>query len=154
MRQGLLTTIALLLISGCSQQSRDSWIVQAETTSAAVVAADLAGGEVTHELPLINAIAVSLDRAQSRRLAQDPSLRLWPDTRLHLAGRKKKKKHGNAIPEPGFPGVANAAALHVQGIDGAGVNVAVLDTGWWTSHKWQKKDLVNANCVVAEYNAV
>ncbi len=47
-----------------------------------------------------------------------------------------------------------AARLHSQGITGKGVNVAVIDTGWWTASSILTKDTNGKGRVVAEFNAL
>ena len=60
----------------------------------------------------------------------------------------------NGVEDSGYPVVAGADALHGGGINGNGVTVAVIDTGFWRNHEWLANDLNGANRVLAEYDAI
>ncbi|MEM7585936.1 MAG: DNRLRE domain-containing protein, partial [Acidobacteriota bacterium] len=47
-----------------------------------------------------------------------------------------------------------ADRLHRLGVDGSGVTVAVLDSGWWHEHSELKRNRYEDSRILAEYNAV
>jgi subtilisin family serine protease len=61
------------------------YIVEAISSTAARNAVVSAGGEVTSDLPIIEAVAARLTHAQRTALAQDRQLRIVPDSQVRLA---------------------------------------------------------------------
>ena len=104
-----------------------SFIVQGHDLASAATAVRGVGGTVTHELGIIHAVGAELTPTQVRALRAAPDApRVLDDSRVEVA----KKKVTITIPDTGYPTRVGANLLHDQGITGAGVTVAVLDTGW------------------------
>jgi len=57
------------------------------------------------------------------------------------------------VPDTSYASLVNASALHSQGITGAGVTVAVVDTGYW-SHPALNNTPTGSNRLLAQYNAI
>ena len=88
------------------------------------------GGKVTHELGIINAVGAELTVKQEAELAAS-GLRLYPAQSVQTAGQPQ--------PDTIYPALVGADVLHVQGITGEGVTVAVIDTGLATSNGLDRK---------------
>ena len=105
------------------EQRRD-FLVQAGGTAAAADLVRRVGGEVLDELNVIRAVGASLTASQLAELRATDGATLYEDRGLTVS---------QAAPETHFPGLIGAADLHVAGLTGRGVTVAVLDTGLWTT---------------------
>ena len=111
----------------------ESVLIQAVQGADAAAVAKLvkaAGGTVTHELGIIRAVAADLTLeqvAELRRIATSP--RIYRNRPVRVSGASG----GNGkISDTLYPTLVAADLLHDQGIDGSGVTVAVLDTGFWS----------------------
>src|SRR6266545_1337165 len=98
-----------------------SVIVQAREMAAAVALVRQAGGEVTHELAIINSVGARLTPGQVRSVRLSGNARIFADRKVRTAGSNQDFA----------PYIIGASQLHAEGITGAGVTVAVLDTGVW-----------------------
>ncbi len=98
-----------------------SVIVQAREMAAAVAAVRQAGGEMTHELPIINSVGARLTPGQVRAIRRSGNARVYADRTVRTAGSNQDFA----------PYITGADRLHAEGITGNGVTVAVLDTGIW-----------------------
>jgi serine protease AprX len=83
------------------------------------------GGVITSELPVVNGFAATIPESEVPTLAAAPGVRvLSPDTPLQFqglgGGNKRKSVHKQVL---------DAAAAHSAGATGAGVGVAIVDTG-------------------------
>ena len=63
-----------------------SYIIKGESTDKVADVVRAAGGEVTHELGIINAVAAELTRGQHAALASDAAIRIYADATLKTAG--------------------------------------------------------------------
>ncbi len=103
-------------------------LVQADRLETAVEAVLEAGGEITHELGIINAVAARLTEAQIEAANAHAGVR-----RIHDDRAVKVDGNGNGgggAPVTAYPAVVGADRLYQEGITGYGVTVAVLDTGF------------------------
>src|SRR3990172_2450757 len=104
------------------------------------------GGVITHELGLINAVGAQLSTAQQNALQGKAGItKIYASRRLEVAGP--------VGPDTIYPTIVGADQLHLQGVTGAGVTVAVLDTGYW-GQAALNKNTANAWRVLAQYDAV
>ena len=105
---------------------RASFIVQADTVAAAAAAVESVGGAVTHRMEIIDGVGAVLSKAQREALSRAPRLRaLFPNRSVEVASA--------STPQADFPMLVSADVLHLEGISGAGVTVAVLDSGIWST---------------------
>ena len=101
-----------------------SLIVQATDLAGAARAVRSVGGTVTHELGIINAVGARLTAAQVEALRRSPAVRrIYPNSVVRTAGGG-----GQGI-DTFYPRLVGADRLHMEGIVGTGVSVAVVDTG-------------------------
>jgi serine protease AprX len=121
-----------------------SYIVQAESLEIAKRAVETIGAEITHELGIINAVGATLSSAQLTELSKDSRLRIQADRDAGVAG---------PAPSTMYPTLSAAADLHNQGIDGLGVTVAVIDSGFWEKGEISKDPYGNLR-VLAQYDAI
>lgn len=152
---GLLAVVALVgaqAVPGrapapAASTGRMSVIVQARSLSVAAAAVREAGGEVTHDLGIIDAVAARLTPEQARRLAAAcAECRLHEDRPTRVAGPPV------FIPDSDFPTLVKADVLHASGLTGRGVTIAVVDSGFWPIGPLLKND-ANSNRVLAQYDA-
>ncbi len=132
------TTVAALLLLAMSSwidrpamrnphspvEQRRDFLVQADSATAAADLVRRAGGEVLDELGIIRAVGASLTASQRAEIQASGAATLYEDRGLTVS---------QSAPETHFPGLIGAADLHVAGLTGRGVSVAVLDTGIWTT---------------------
>jgi serine protease AprX len=121
----ILVVVGLLTISLSAVAppagSPVAMIVQGQDMAAAAVAVRTVGGTITHKLGIINAVGAHLTPAQLEAIRQFDGVRLYGNHLVHVAG----------VPAPDtlYPTLVDASQLHDQGITGAGVTVAAIDTG-------------------------
>lgn len=119
---------------------RSSYIVQGQDldTLRSLVSAE--GGNITHELRIINAVAADLTPDQLATLRAAPGIRrIYGNTAVEAAGKPNKdggsdggdsgdgSTAGSAYTD--YPSLVDADVLHDQGIDGWGVGIAIVDSG-------------------------
>lgn len=97
------------------------------------------GGKVLVRLGIINGMGVALPPGLEKKLAQEPGVtQIEPDLKIQIAGKpasppgQSKEDPSQSIPW-GIDYI-DAEYAHSQGVDGTGVNVAVIDTGIDTKH--------------------
>ena len=121
-------------------------IIQGSDFAAVRSAVAAVGGEITHELDIIDAVGARLTAHQLETLrARSPGLRIF--------GNAEVLTSGAPIPDTPYRVQVGAEQLQQQGINGSGVTVAVIDTGMWYSYNDIKWDLNGNNRLVAQYNA-
>jgi serine protease AprX len=101
-------------------------VVQASTAEAARAAVEAVGGEVTRALPIVDGVAAAMPAAGLFRLERSPGIRaVTPDAAMQVQGEPV------AAPGPAsvYREVVRADDLDARGHRGAGVTVALLDTG-------------------------
>src|SRR5712664_4197757 len=106
---------------------RQDYIVQAESVEVARSAVVRVGGVVTGELSIIRAVGAALDdRGLEALQASDvPRLRIFEDSPVQASS--------SHLPETNYPSEVAASNLHLGGVTGRGVTVAVLDSGVWSN---------------------
>src|ERR1700704_5338215 len=106
---------------------RHRYIVQAESAAAARDAVLRAGGVVSGDLSVIRAVAAALDEHEigALRSEQLPQLQIYNDSAVVASSL-------GTLPETYYPSEVDAANLHVGGMTGRGVTVAVIDSGLWS----------------------
>ena len=152
---GLLACAAVLVNPDGSVTQ--TYIVQGHELTTLKAAVATVGGEITHELGIINAVAVKLSAAQLRALkGRDEIRRIYADAAVEISGKGGNGdgggKGGN-IDSTYVPTMTGAADLHAEGTDGTGVTVAVIDTGAWSDYGITKNPL-NEPRMVAQYDAI
>jgi serine protease AprX len=91
-----------------------------------VNAVSSAGPTVGTTFPFINAVTTQLNSLEVSLLEAIPGIVVTPDITVNVQGSVGPSGHA---PSDAFLQQSGAAQLWAQGINGAGVNVAVLDTG-------------------------
>jgi serine protease AprX len=81
---------------------------------------------VTQDIPLVGAVVADATPAQQAQL-EARGLVVTPDEAVRVAGTGTPG--GGRAPAAVFPSTTGATSLWARGVTGAGVNVAVLDTG-------------------------
>jgi serine protease AprX len=86
------------------------------------------GGTVTHELPIIGAFSARLPGEGVGRLLASPEvLKVWGDGRVHMS--HGTDQYDSALPNKVWQKAIRLPDARALGYDGAGVTVAILDTG-------------------------
>ena len=154
-----VAVLLLVLANGSTPRSSattTSVIVQGNDTRELVALVENVGGEVTHELGIIDAVAANLTREQYESMAASTAVRrIEPNRALSVAaknGAPAATALVNAAPSSAVallgPGAADAL-----GLTGRGVTVAVLDTGVRT---WieLRNDRAGDTRLLAQYDAI
>ena len=146
-----------------SDETARSYIVQGDSTAAVDAAVRAVGGEITHELNVIRAVAATLDAAQLDALRADAAVtRLYGNDAVEVAAPRPGKKDGGGKKNKGrnsdamdtlYGQYISAHGLYSSGIDGSGVGIAVLDTGLW-KHDGILYDSAGSVRIVASYDAI
>ena len=129
-----LLSIALSTHLNGARETR-SYIVQGDQMGSARSSVLAVGGEITHELTIIRAVAADLTRAQLARLSGQAAVkRNHANRTVNSAGKPTGSTKPPKDPEPVedppvVPSLIGADLLHEAGVDGSGVTVAVLDSG-------------------------
>jgi serine protease AprX len=147
--------LLLVLANGCApgpSAPTTSVIVQGTDTGELVALVEKVGGEVTHELEIIHAVAANLTRDQYERLAASTAVRrIEPNHSVSVAA---KQVDGGATVGVGIPS-SSALAVGADALDltGRGVTVAVLDTG---VRSWLelRQDRAEGQRLLAQYDAI
>jgi len=109
------------------QHHAQSVIVQGRDVETATRLVGSIGGTVIRELGIINAVGAEISADQIEILeGLDGIVRIYHNRELTVSC-----DWGEDKPETEFPKMIDADLLHSQGITGAGVTVAVVDTGLW-----------------------
>jgi serine protease AprX len=136
----------------------ESVIVKAASVETAAERVREVGGKVTHELGIIKAVAADVTTKQRAELeAMKGGVRIHSNHTASLDGKPSKNDNssggGNQSVETYYPTHLGADALHLEGIDGSGVTIVVLDSGVF-SDSGLSKNSVGSDRVLAHYNAV
>jgi len=92
-------------------------IVQGESIEAVTRAIAAVGGEITHDLHIINAVGANLSQEQFRAVQDMPGIR-----RVHGDGTVKTASiEDGTLPYLDFPSLVQADDLHPMGVDGRDV---------------------------------
>ena len=139
-----------------------SWIVMGHQADAVAAAVEQSGGNVTHRLAIIGGVAARLTPSQVATLqASDAVSRVWQDQPVHMAAspvdpygladiHPPQAKANNTYTH--YPAQTGAGILHAFGVDGSGVTVAVVDTGFWAVNGLTR-NADNQKRVLAQYDA-
>ncbi|NNC75180.1 MAG: S8 family serine peptidase, partial [Acidimicrobiia bacterium] len=156
----LLLVVFGLAVSAAAQpplpaDSAESYIVQVADGHDAVSIVGATGGSVTHQLGIIGAVAADLTVVQHLRLEEDPAVeRIWINGLAELTGKPDRKTTSKSeVVETHYPAHLGADALHLAGIDGSGVTIAILDSGIFRDNGLTKSPL-GSDRVLTEYDPV
>ena len=152
--------------SGQVAESTDTWIVMGRDVDQVTRAVEATGGAVTHRLAIIQAVAADLTAGQLESLAEHDAVRkVWRDHEVAMASAPKPAFDLHEIVPPAsqslakgnntythYPAQTGAGILHGFGIDGDGVTVAVVDTGFWRVNGLTR-NADNQKRVLAQYDA-
>ena len=100
------------------------YIVQAQSADLARAAVQGAGGAATSDLSVIRAVGAVLDDRELAALNEQKvaGLQVYHDTEVQASSA------AGALPETYYPSEVDAAELHIGGMTGRGVTVAVIDS--------------------------
>ncbi|HEY3344414.1 MAG TPA: S8 family serine peptidase [Anaerolineaceae bacterium] len=135
---GVIFMMVLTALPGASAVTAAplaSFIVQSGSAAQAAQLAQAAGGQVTSNLDVINAVAVQIDPAAAQRLKSTAGVRaVYPNSSVQMVGDWDNDGHeaggkGSKVPATDYPDVTGADLVWQKNDNGAGVTVAVLDTG-------------------------
>jgi serine protease AprX len=131
----------------------NSYIVQADSATEARAAVATVGGQVTHELGVIDAVGAVLNETQLARL-EAADLRLYDSHDLEVAAKGGSGDSSSGdIPETYYPRLVGAENLHGGGILGDGVGIAFVDTGAF-GDTFLKKDATGTQRINVYYDAI
>jgi serine protease AprX len=114
------------------------YIVEAKSASAASRDVHAAHGHVTRSLPVINGVVADLTEAQASALRHRPDVQVYEDRAVTVSGtataatNSPGSTYTPAVNGAASPPEIGATPLQLAGITGAGVVIAVLDTGFST----------------------
>ena len=120
------------------------------------------GAEVTHELGVIRAVAADLTDEQVAALRRNSDVRrVFSNEAVQVAGKPGGSKNSGGTNsgsagttmDTHYPSLVNANAVHDMGITGAGIGIAVLDTGLW-KHDGIRYDMAGNTRLTGLYNAM
>ena len=130
--------------------TRRPYIVQARTAAEAGTAVRQAGGVVRDELSVIRAVSALLGERELVALQRAPA----PQLIVHEDTQVRASSLGT-LPETYYPSEVGARNLQVGGITGAGVTVAVVDSGLWSQHgPDQNAPGEGASRILAQYDVL
>ena len=111
----------------------------------------------THEFGIIRSVAANLTMSEANTLRAAPGIQqVFEDGLVKTASVRSKgsKKKPQKDPlDSVFPSFIDADLVHKEGITGAGVGIAIIDSGLW-GHKSLVKDTHKNSRVIAYYDAI
>ena len=110
-------------------QRRQTYIVQGRSAEEAGRAVLRSGGSIDADLSVIQAVSARLEQREvaALRAAPEPSLHVYADAEVRASSV-------GGLPETYYPSEVEARKLHLGGVTGTGVTVAVVDSGLWNQH--------------------
>jgi serine protease AprX len=128
---------------------RQRYIVQAQDADTARAAVAKAGGVVNSDLSVIHAVSAALDERElaALRAANVPQLHLYEDSAVVASSR-------GTLPETYYPSEVDAANLHLGGMTGQGVTVAVVDSGLWNNQGPLQNGPGGRSRILAQYDVI
>jgi serine protease AprX len=118
-----------------------SYIVQAENAPQAALLVEQQGGVVTSHLPIINGVGARLTAETAAQLAEeDQIVRLTPNHGVETAGDKTTADYSEVV---------GANQVWQAGVTGAGVTIAILDSGLEDSLKGLRENSNAQNRILA-----
>ena len=139
-----------------AQAETKAYIVEADRTVAAARAVRQVGGRVTNELPIVNGVSALLSPGQAARLRKNAHLQLFADSPVSAQTSTSTTISATSnVPDIYQRAMIGVNELAAQGINGAGVTVAVLDSGILqnANPSYIADDLNGNNRVVAQFDA-
>ncbi len=143
-----------------------SYIVQAVSLEQALGTVKDVGGEITHELGIINAVGANLTPSQVEFLRQVEGVKVLENGRVRIAAQNLlasappsllapniKSIVADYDPEAYHTSYVEATKLHSKGIEGSGVTVAVIDSGYWPNPALDYNSN-NQGRVLMQYDAI
>src|SRR5437879_8798699 len=129
---------------------RQDYIVQAESAEIARSAVVRVGGVVTGELSIIRAVGAALDdrELETLRASDVPRLRIYEDSPVQASSA------AGVLPETNYPSEVAASNLHLGGVTGRGVTIAVLDSGVWSNLGPLQTTPYQTPHVLAQYDVI
>src|ERR1700704_4189638 len=129
---------------------RQDYIVQADSVEVARSAVVRVGGVVTGDLSIIRAVGAALDdrELEALRASDVPRLRIFEDSPVQASSAP------GVLPETNYPSEVAASNLHVGGVTGRGVTVAVLDSGVWSNLGPLQTTPYQTPHVLAQYDVI
>ncbi|HEX7974371.1 MAG TPA: S8 family peptidase [Anaerolineales bacterium] len=111
-----------------------SYIVQGKEVSRLAGLVEKYGGTVTSRLEIIRGVGALLSPEAAASLKNEPGvIAVISNDRMEANGRpdpsSNMQVNGSSIPATDYPDVVGAQAVWKQGVNGANVTVAVVDTG-------------------------
>jgi hypothetical protein len=107
---------------GGTEGDMQSLIVQGADRASVKAAVEAVGGQLTHELGVINAFGIRLPEGQRAALAAQPAVKMVSVNQTLVSAAKNGVHQGPAQSADEHP-------IHTQEIMGTGVNVMVVDSG-------------------------
>lgn len=121
-----------MINNGNGPDSHSSYIVQGLSLSKMAQLIEKVDGEVSHTLPIINAIGVSLTPVQLEILAAHSVLKISPNKKV-ISHNALLNQELELLPsyatETFITEQTGASLLHEKGITGEGVGIAIIDSG-------------------------
>ncbi|MCG8455641.1 MAG: protease inhibitor I9 family protein, partial [Holophagales bacterium] len=125
------------------------FLVRSSSADRAAALVRAAGGTIGKRLGLIDAVSARLTPQAVERLSRSSEVRrIWPDRSVQVssAGVEAPRGRGSegekiffSFGDPTYyPTQVGASLAHLVGIDGSGVTVAVIDTGFWRKQGLKK----------------
>jgi serine protease AprX len=119
------------------------------------------GIKPTHEFGIIRSVAANLTASEANSLRSAPGIQqVFEDGQVKTASvrskggkNKSKNKSKNEPLDTVFPSFIDADRVHKEGITGAGVGIAIIDSGLW-GHKSLVRDTQKNSRVIAYYDAI
>ena len=129
---------------------RRRYIVQSQTADAARSAVQSAGGVVTSDLSVIRSVGAELDSGELAALRdqRSPGLQIYEDTPVTASWG------GGTLPETYYPSEIDASGMHIGGVTGRGVTVAVVDSGLWNKQGPLQYAPTGNSRVLAQYDVI
>ena len=129
----LLMVAPLAMPVSAGEQTK--WIVRStpSQTAEAAALAEALGGSITLELPIIDGFVALLDETSATKLAHSSSVvAVTPDFAIQTSGGSWSSEEGSTS-SPGdlahISQVVGADTLRARGVDGTGIDVAIIDSG-------------------------
>ena len=128
----LATALAVVALLWPVSPEATSVLVQGRDVAVVAAAVQAAGGTVTHELGIIDAVAAELSESQIESVGRMAGVkRVVANRGVTTAGKPVKDPSANAIFDSVFPTLIEADRVHAENNLGSDATIAVLDTGVW-----------------------
>ena len=143
--------IAALIASSTIEQPATSYIVSAKDFASLQQSATTLNLSVSHQLPIIDALAIDLTEQQLTDLQQLVNVTVSLNQKVELSGWAKGKRRWQ--PKATLTDVIDATQAHNAGNFGGGVTIGFLDTGL-DQLKGLSRDLYGYDKAWGTYDAV